>query len=622
MITAGIRRNKEIDMGLNIAGKFSRLHAVMLALSLVLPSAAFADAWTNGISTIGELKYPPGFKHFDYVNPDAPKRGDLHLSTLGTFDTLNPVPNKGNIEGGLGLVYESLMKRALDEPSSSYGLLAESISYPADFSSASFRINPKARWADGKPVTVEDVIYSFEKSKELDPSKASYYQHVTKTEKVGDNEVKFTFDLKNNRELPSIVGDLKIVPQHWWEGTNAAGKKRNIAATTLEPVMGSGPYKIASMRSGSTIKYELRDDYWGKKLPVSVGQNNFHTVEYTYFADRNVEFEAFRGGNTDYWVENQAKRWKTQYDFPAVKQGKIKREELANDGRDSGVMVGFIPNLRREKFKDERVREALNYAFDFETLRRTIFYDSYDRINSYFFGTELASSGLPQGKELEILQGLKDEVPPSVFTEEYKNPVAGDQKKLRENLRTAVGLFKQAGYEIRDNRMVNTKTGEDFSFEIMLSSPIIEPVALAFAANLKLIGVTANVRSVDDSQFTERWRKRDFDVMYSGWGESLNPGNEQAEYWGSKSAATDGTQNWLGVSDPAIDKLVQKVIFSPDRESQIASVKALDRALLHHHYLVPSYTTKISRIAYYDKFDRPKELPYYSTGFPTIWWAK
>ncbi|MDB5522601.1 MAG: oligopeptide transporter substrate-binding protein [Rhizobium sp.] len=609
-------------MGLKMIGKRVFLPMALLAISLIIPAPAFADNWTNGISTIGELKYPPGFKHFDYVNPDAPKGGAVHLSTLGTFDTLNPVPNKGNLEGGVALVYETLMKPASDEVFSSYGLLAESISYPADFSSVSFRMNPKARWADGKPVTVEDVIFSFDKSKELDPAKAFYYQHVTKAEKVGDAEVKFTFDQKDNRELPNVVGQLQIVPKHWFEGTTASGRKRDITATTLEPVMGSGPYKVASIRPGSTIRYELRDDYWGKDLPVNVGQNNFQTIDYTYFSDRNVEFQAFRGGSVDYWQENQAKRWATQYDFPAVKEGKIKREEFPNEYRATGVMVGFIPNIRREKFRDERVRQALNYAFDFETLKRTIFFGRYERIGSYFHGTELASKGLPQGKELEILNSMKDEVPPSVFTEEYKNPVAGDQNKLRDNLRKAVGLFKQAGYEIRGNKMVNTKSGEAFAFEIMLNSPIIEPVALSFSTNLKLIGVTATVRSVDDSQFTERWRNRDFDVMYNAWGESLNPGNEQAEYWGSKSAATPGTRNYVGISDPAIDKLIQKVIFSPVREDQVAAVHALDRVLLHHHYVVPSYASRQAPTAWWDKFDRPANLPTYSVGFPTIWWAK
>jgi microcin C transport system substrate-binding protein len=614
--------NEENIMGWKMTGKQKPIVVALLSLFLIFPANAFADNWTNGIAVVGKLKYPPDFKHFDYVNPDAPKAGAVHLSVLGTFDNLNPIPNKGNLEGGVALVYETLMKPSMDEPFSRYGLLAEAVSYPADFSSATFRLNPQAKWADGQPVTVEDVIFSLDKSKEFDPSKAFYYQHVVKAEKVGEREVKFTFDQKNNRELPSIVGELSIMPKHWWEGRNSNGKKRNVGETTLEPVMGSGPYRIVSIRPGSTITYQLRDDYWGKDLPVNVGQNNFKTVDYTYFADRDVEFQAFRAGAVDFWLENKAQRWATQYDFPAVKEGKIKREKFPNEDRASGVMVGFIPNLRREKFKDERVREALNYAFDFETLKRTTFYGEYERINSYFFRTELASSGLPKGRELEILNSMKDEVPSSVFNEEYKNPVNGDPRKLRENLRKAVELFKQAGYEIRGNKMVSTKTGEPYSFEIMLNSPIIEVVALPFAANLKLIGVAVNIRSVDDSQFTERLRSRDFDIMYSGWAESLNPGNEQAEYWGSKSAATPGTRNWMGVSDPAVDKLVQMVIFAPNREEQVAAVHALDRVLLHHHYLVPSYGRRDEPTAWWDKFERPENLPTYSVGFPTIWWAK
>lgn len=609
-------------MAFDRIGKLSHLPAILLALLLTLPAAASAENWTNGISTIGELKYPPGFKHFDYVNPDAPKGGTARLSELGTFDTLNPVLSKGNIAAGLGLVFETLMKPSEDEVFSNYGLIAEAIAYPEDFSSVSFKLNAQAKWADGTPITVDDVLYSFEKAKELNPSRALYYAHVTSGEKVSDTVVKFTFDQKNNRELPNIMGQLLIVPKHWWEGETASGKKRNIAATTLEIPMGSGPYKIVAVNPGSTIRYELRDDYWGKNLNVNIGHNNFKTIEYTYYSDRDVEFEAFRGGSTDYWQENAAKRWATAYDFPAVNQGKIKREMLENDYRASGVMVGFIPNMRREKFKDPRVRKALNYPFNFEELNKTIFYNAYQRIDSYFYGTELASSGLPEGKELEILNELKDQVPPEVFTEEYRNPASPDQKAFRDNLRKAVALFKEAGYEIRGGKMVNTKTGEPLSFEIMLNSPIIEPVALAYAANLKLIGVTVSVRSVDPSQFTERWRKRDFDVMYSGWGQSLNPGNEQAEYWGSKSAATEGTQNYAGISDPAIDTLIRKVIFADDRETQIAAIKALDRVLLHHHFVIPSYTLRVSRIAYWDKFERPAELPTYAIGFPSIWWSK
>jgi microcin C transport system substrate-binding protein len=609
-------------MGLLVSGLRGGFVLALTALSLTFPSVAAAQAWTNGISVIGELKYKPDFKHFDYVNPDAPKRGDLRLTELGTFDNLNPVVNKGNIVAGIGLVYETLMKSSLDESFSSYGLIAESIAYPEDFSSVSFKLNANAKWSDGQPITVDDVLFSFEKAKEYDQSKLFYYQHVKAGKKTGDREITFEFDLKGNRELPAIMGQLIIVPKHWWEGTSANGKKRDISATSLELPMGSGAYKIKSMKPGSSITYELRDDYWGKDLNVNIGYDNFRTINYTFFSDINVEFEAFRGGSSDYWSENEAKRWKTSYDFPAVREGKIKKEELENDYRNSGVLVGFIPNLRREMFKDQRVREALNYAFDFEELNRTIFYMQYSRINSYYYGSELASSGLPQGKELEILNEVKDLVPPEVFTEEYKNPIGGDPKKFRDNLRKAVALLKEAGYEIRGRNMINVKTGKPLAFEIMLNTPVIERIALPYAQNLKKIGIEATVRSVDSSQFVERARKRDFDILYSGWGQSLNPGNEQAEYWGSRAAQTDGTQNYAGISDPGIDKLIQRVIFSKDRDEHVAATKALDRVLLHHHYVVPSYTLRYARIAYWDKFDRPTNLPKYSSGFPSIWWAK
>jgi microcin C transport system substrate-binding protein len=609
-------------MGLIGSGLRGGLLLTLAAVSLAMPAAAMDGAWTNGISVIGQLKYPPGFAHFDYVNPDAPKRGDLKLSQLGTFDNLNPVVNKGNLAAGLNFVYEPLMKASMDEVFASYGLLAESVSYPPNFASVSFRLNPAAKWADGQPVTVEDVIFSFEKAKEYDQSKLFYYMHVKGGRKTGERGVTFDFDLEGNRELPAIMGQLLIVPKHWWEAKGPNGQPRNVGGTTLEPVLGSGPYRIKAVSPGNYVSYELRDDYWGKDLNVNVGQNNFRTVTYTFYSDRNVEFEAFRGGNTDFWSENEAKRWQTGYDFPAVKEGKVKREELENDSRDSGVMVGFIPNLRREPFKDVRVRKALNYAFNFEELNRTIFFKQYSRINSYFYGSELASSGLPSGRELEILNEVKDQVPPEVFTEEYKNPVGEDPKMFRDNLRKAVALLKEAGYEIRGRQMVNTKTGKPLAFEIMLNTPIIERVALPYSENLKRIGIAATVRSVDSSQFVERARKRDFDILYSGWGESLNPGNEQAEYWGSQAAATDGSQNYAGIADPAIDTLIRKVIFHKDRDDQVAAVKALDRVLLHHHYVVPSYTLRKSRIAYWDKFERPKDLPYYNIGFPTIWWAK
>lgn len=611
-------------MKTSIRGLALAFSAAVLIVGIQPSDLLGADekVWRHSIALIGETKYPKDFARFDYVNPDAPKGGTLRLTASDTFDTLNTLLAKGDAATGLDLVVESLMTTSKDEISTAYGLLAEAVSYPDDVSSATFRLNAKATWADGKPVSPEDVIFSFDKLKELSPRGAIYYAHVVKAEKTGDREVTFTFDQTGNRELPTILGQLSIVPKHWWEANGADGKPRKIGETTLEPIMGSGPYKIASVAAGSKIRYERRPDYWGKDLNVNIGTHNFDAIEYTYFSDRDVEFEAFRSNNSDYWEENAAKRWATDYDFPAVKEGKVKREMLDNAYRSSGVMVGFIPNIRRDKFKDPLVRQALNYAFDFEELNRTIFFNQYTRVNSYYFGSELASSGLPQGRELEILNALKDQVPAEVFTKEFVNPVGGDPTKFRENLKTAIGLFKQAGYELKNNKMTNVKTGEAFSFEILLDGPIIERVALPFAKNLKLIGVEVSVRTVDPSQFTNRWRSRDYDVIYSAWGQSVNPGNEQAEYWGSKAATEDGSQNYAGISDPAIDTLIKQIIFAKNREDQVATTRALDRVLLAHHYVIPTYTLRKSRIAYWDRLDRPKDLPYYSLGFPDVWWMK
>jgi microcin C transport system substrate-binding protein len=594
------------------------------AASLSLAIGAFAqdaDGWRIGTSTVGDLKHPQGFDHFDYVNPQAPKGGTLRLSDEGNFDTLNPLLARGEVGAGLGTVFDTLLTPALDELSSSYGLLAESLKYPDDLTSATFRLRAEAKWADGQPVTPDDVVFSFEQAKKNDPQMEFYYRHVKSAEKTGDREVTFSFDEPNNRELPQTVGQLVIVPKHWWQANGADGKPRDISRTSLEMPMGSGPYKMVSVTPGSKIRYELRDDYWGKNLNVNVGQNNFGAIEYTYYADRDVMFEAFRSNNTDYWWENAAKRWATAYDFPAVKDGRIKREEVENEMRKVGVMVGFIFNLRRDKFADEKVREALNYAFDFEELRRTIFYGSYERIDSFFFRTELASSGLPEGRELEILNEVKDLVPPDVFTKPYTNPVAGDPAKLRDNLRTAIGLLKEAGYELKGSRMVNVKTGQPLSFEILLNGPTIEPIALAFSQNLKKIGIDASVRSIEPSQFTNRWRSRDFDVMYNGWAESINPGNEQAEYWGSDAAKRVGSQNYSGISDPAIDALIPKVIFAKDRDELVAATKALDRVLLAKHIVVPSYGSRTSRLAYWNSITHPAELPEYGLGMPGVWWS-
>jgi len=597
---------------------------VCLMAIVALPTISRADEaqFRIGTAILGDLKYAPGFKHFDYVNPVAPKGGDLKLSADGTFDTFNPVLKKGETVAGLSLVFDTLLKTSEDETGSAYGLLAEGVAYPDDISSATFRLRVEAKWADGTPVTPEDVIFSFEKAKELDPLNMSYYAHVTKAEKTGDRDVTFSFDEKGNRELPQILGQFLIVPKHWWEANGPDGKPRDISRTTLEPVMGSGPYKIAAFAPGATIRYELRDDYWGKTLPVNVGQNNFGAIAYTYYGDRDVEFEGFRAGNVDYWQDNQASRWATGYNFPAAKDGRIKREELPNPLRAVGIMQALVPNMRREQFKDPHVREALNYAYDFEQLNRTVFFNQYKRVDSYFFGTELASSGLPQGRELEILNEVKDKLPPSVFTTPYANPVNGDPQKLRDNLRHAIDLLKQGGYVLKGNQMVDAKTGRPFTFEILLGSPMLEKAVLPYAQNLKKIGIDARVRTVDASQYTNRVRSFDYDMIWNVWGQTLNPGNEQGNYWGSASVNRPGSRNYAGISDPAIDALIPKVILAKDREEKNAAARALDRVLLAGHYVVPLYYTATYHIAYWDKFARPDSLPEYAIGFPDIWWSK
>jgi len=595
------------------------LSALLLVAGLATGQAQEGE-WRHATSLIGEPKYPADFPHFDYVKPDAPTGGVVRLSETGGFDTLNPIPAKGNLASGLGLVFETLMTSSLDESSTMYGLIAESMRYPDDVSSVTFRLRPEARWHDGEPITPEDVVWSFEKVVELNPTRRFYYQHVSKAEVTGEREVTFTFDQTGNRELPHIVGQLLILPKHWWEEKDARSRDRNIANSTLELPLGSGPYRVERISAGKTIVYRRVDDYWAEDLPVAIGQDNFDEIRYESFLDETVSFEAFKADAYDWRNENQAKRWATAYDFAAVARGDIVLEEFEEPYRDNGVMVGFIPNLRREVFKDERVREALNYAFDFETLKRTIFYDQYERVGSFFHGTELASQELPEGQELEILASVEDQVPPEVFTTPYANPVGGDPQNERENLRQALNLLQDVGYELKGRELINPETGEQLSFEVLLNGATMEPVALAWQTNLRKIGVDARVRSVDTPQYINRVRSRDFDVIYAGWAQSLSPGNEQREYWGSGAADSESSQNFAGIADPGVDALIERVVLAKDRDELVAATRALDRVLLAHHYVIPSYTLRRARIARWDRYSHPEALPEYSIGFPTIWW--
>lgn len=589
--------------------------------SLTTAAAAQTKTWRHGLSLFGEPKYPKDFKNFEYVNAAAPQGGTVRQSAFGTFDNFNVVVSgvKGNMAMGSELSSETLMTSALDEVSTEYGLLAEAVSYPDDYASVTYRMRANARWHDGKPVTVEDAMFSFETFKTNSPFYGAYYRHVTKVEKTGERDITFTFDSKGNRELPQIVGQLPVLPKHWWEGTDSSGKKRDVTATTLEPPLGSGPYKLKEFQPGRTIVYEKFADYWGKDLNVNVGTQNFAQVRYEYFRDGTVALEAFKGDQVDWRTENSAKNWATAYDFPALREKKVVREEFPI--RNVGVMQAFAFNIRRDKFKDSRVRRAFNFAFDFDEMNKQLFYGQYKRIASYFEGTELASSGLPQGKELEILNTVKDKVPPEVFTAPYSNPTGGDQQALRNNLRAGLKLFHDAGYEIKNTKLVNTKTGEPLSVELLVQDPSFERIMLFYKPSLERIGIAVTVRTVDASQYENRLRQWDYDIITASWGQSLSPGNEQRGFWGSAAADVPGSRNLVGIKNPAIDTLIERVIFTKDRDDLVAATKALDRVLLWNNYVVPQWTYGKQRTARWDRFGHPETMPKYgAAAFPTIWW--
>ncbi|SIO20422.1 microcin C transport system substrate-binding protein [Bradyrhizobium erythrophlei] len=577
--------------------------------------------WRHAMSLFGDIKYPADFKRFDYVNPDAPKGGTVRQILIGTFDNLNLTVAgvKGAIAAPVQLIYESLTTPSLDEVSTEYGALAEVFSHPEDFSSVTYRLRALAKWHDGKPVTPEDVIFSLDAFKKYHPQYSAYYRHVVKAEKSGDRDIKFTFDAPGNRELPQIVGQLLVLPKHWWEGSDAEGRKRDISATTLEKPLGSGPYRIKDFVAGRSIALERVKDYWGRDLSANIGRNNFDELRYEYFRDSIVALEAFKGDQVDWRTENSAKNWATAYDFPAVTEKRVLLEEFPN--RSSGIMQAFALNIRRDKFRDPRVRRALNFAFDFQEMNKQIFFDQYKRVSSYFDGTELASSGLPQGKELEILETVRAEVPAEVFTTAYTNPVGGSPEAVRENLREGLRLLKEAGYEIRDRKLVESKTGTQFTVELLNEDPSFERVMLFFKPSLERLGIAVSVRTIDPSQYENRLRSWDFDIVVSSWGESLSPGNEQREYWGSQAADMAGSRNIIGIKNPAIDKLIERVIFTKDRDDLVAATKALDRVLLWNHYVVPQWNYPKVRTARWDRFGQPAEMPKYGlSGFPTIWW--
>lgn len=600
---------------------------VFAARKLPLPSwitpaqAEDMAKWRHGLSSFGDLKYAAGFKKFDYVNAAAPKGGAAWQIALGTFDSFNTVVAgiKGTPARGIEQIYDTLFAASLDEPTSTYGLIAEGVSYPDDISKAVFRLRPEAKWHDGKPVTPEDVIFSYESFKKLNPQYGASFRHVAKAEKTGEHEVTFTFAAKGHHDLPPSIGQLTVLPKHWWEGTDKNGKQRKIGETTLEPPLGSGPYRIKEFSAGHNIVYERVKDYWGKDLNVNVGSSNFDELHYEYFRDATVAIESFKAGHVDWREENSAKNWATAYDFQAVHEKRVILEEFPIS--NIGLMQAFVFNIRRDKFKDERVRLALNYAFDFEEMNKQIFFGQYHRITSYFQGTDLACSGVPTGKELELLNTVRDKVPAELFKKPFTNPKNGTRALVRQNLRHGVRLLREAGYVVENQQLIDKKTKEPFTIEFLANAPIFERVYLFYKPSLERLGITVSVRTVDEAQYENRVRGWDFDAITFAWGESLTPGSELRGYFGSQAADQKGSLNIPGIKNPAADAMIDKIILAKNRPDLVAACRAFDRVLLWGNYVIPQWTYGKVRTARWDRFGRPEHMPEYGmAAFPALWW--
>ncbi|MCI5078050.1 extracellular solute-binding protein [Oricola sp.] len=587
--------------------------------------AAEGEEWHSTASLMSDSKYGDDFQHYDYVNPDAPKGGTLNRIANGSFDSFNPyitrgTPAAGFLNFGGGLLYDTLMEQATDEPSTSHALLAEAFSFPDDYSSAIYRLNPEARWHDGVAVSVDDVIWSFNVLKENSQLYNRYYENVTEAVALNDREVEFRFSETGNRELPHILGDLAVLPKHWWEGTDADGNPRDVTQPMMEPPLGSGPYRIKSFVPGSEIVWERVPDYWGKDLPVKKGRENFDIRKYVYFRDSAAAWEAFKkGGIEDVRPEYRSQYWAEGYTFPAVVEGKVVKKVFPTKSPEP--MQGFALNMRRDKFKDRRVRMALSYLFDFATVNRTRLFDLRTRTDSYFVGGELASSGVPEGRELEVLEEFRDRLPPELFTEAFSLPDYSVRGAQRENRRKAFELFSSAGWESRDGKLVNAQTGEQFTIEYLGSSPTDEIIAGQFIEDLRQIGIDASIRIVDQAQEINRLRDFDFDMTTVVLSQSLSPGNEQRDFWSSTAASQPDSRNYSGIQDPVVDALVDKVIFATDREELVATTHALDRVLLWNYYYIPQWYTPEVWLAWWDKFGMPDTQPSYIGVDLDSWWV-
>ncbi|WIX04527.1 extracellular solute-binding protein [Stutzerimonas balearica] len=557
-------------------------------------------------------KYPANFKHFEYANPDAPKGGVLRQAGFGSFDSLNPFINKGVSAEDIGLIYDTLTTNSLDEPFTVYGLLAEKIERGPKNDWVRFYLRPQARFHDGQPVTAEDVAFTFETLiSQGAPQYRAYYADVDKVVVEGKRQVRFDFKHAGNRELPMILGQLPVLPKHWWA-------ERDFTSGSLEPPLGSGPYRVERVQPGRSISYARVEDYWGRDLAVNRGFYNFDRLVFDYYRDNTVALQAFKAGQFDYWLETSAKNWATAYDIPAVHEGRLIKEEIPNYNPTG--MQGFIFNIRRPLLQDRRVREALALLFDFEWTNRQLFNGAYFRTHSYFDNSELASSGLPGKDELAVLEPLRGQIPDEVFEKPFELPVTDGNGIIREQQRRAYQLLTEAGWRVENDRMVDAQ-GKPVKLEFLLVQSEFERVLLPYKRNLADLGIELEIRRVDVSQYVNRLRSRDFDMIVSGFGQSNSPGNEQREYWHSVSADNPGSRNFIGLKDPAIDTLVEQLIAADTRQELITHTRALDRVLLWGHYVVPNWHIKTWRVAYWNHLAHPQVTPRQDIGLMT-WWTR
>ncbi len=588
----------------------------LLIILIIFSTSLSAFGNTNishAIAMHGEPKYDQNFLSFEYVNSNAFKGGSIVRSAIGTYDSFNPFILKGTSAAGIFGLYETLTTGSSDEAFTEYGLLAESIEWPDDRSWVSFIIRKEAKWHDGMDITSDDVVWTFNTLMEKGhPFYKYYYGDVVEVIKETEKKVRFNFKSNTNKELVLIVGQLPVLPKHYWEN-------KNFEETTLEIPLGSGPYKIKSFDSGRSITYELNKDYWGFKnnTATKVGVDNYATIRYDYYKDRGIEREAFKAGEIDFFSENSSKEWATSYDISAVEKNYIIKELIQHQNPQG--MQGFAFNIRKNKFSDRRVRKALSYAFDFEWSNKNLFFNAYKRTDSFFENSELASSNLPSDEELAYLNPYYDVLPNEVFNKIYKNPVTDGSGYMRLQLQEASKLLKDAGWELIDGKLINSSSNEYFKFEILLRSPAFERIVFPFKDNLEKLGIEVDVRTIDTAQYQKRIETFDFDMVVQNFSQSLSPGNEQRNFWGSNAADTNGSRNIIGIKNYAVDGLIESLINAEDREELITITKALDRVLLWNYYVIPQWHISSYRVLYWNFFNQPKIKPKYSLGFDT-WW--